>query len=137
MTESWSAISWSAAVRVAVVHFAAESHVDRSIHGPDDFVRTNVNGTFGLLEEARAYWTELGQEEKGRFRFLHVSTDEVYGSLGPKDAPFSETTSVFSQQPVLGDQGGFGPSGPRLSSHLRHARPHHELLEQLWAVPVS
>ena len=54
----------------AIVHFAAESHVDRSIHGPDDFVRTNVNGTFNLLEESRAYWTELGQEEKGRFRFL-------------------------------------------------------------------
>src|SRR3984957_11123826 len=57
----------------AVVHFAAESHVDRSIHGPDDFVRTNVNGTFSLLEEARAYWTELGQEMKARVRFLHVS----------------------------------------------------------------
>ena len=72
----------------AVVHFAAESHVDRSIHGPDDFVRTNVNGTFSLLEETRAYWTELRPEEKGSFRFLHVSTDEVYGSLGPKDAAF-------------------------------------------------
>jgi dTDP-glucose 4,6-dehydratase len=83
----------------AVVHFAAESHVDRSIHGPDDFVRTNVNGTFGLLEEARAYWTELKQEEKGRFRFLHVSTDEVYGSLGPQDAPFSETTSYSPNSP--------------------------------------
>jgi dTDP-glucose 4,6-dehydratase len=83
----------------AVVHFAAESHVDRSIHGPDDFVRTNVNGTFGLLEEARAYWTELEQEEKGRFRFLHISTDEVYGSLGPKDAPFSETTSYSPNSP--------------------------------------
>src|SRR6202142_3187254 len=64
----------------AIVHFAAESHVDRSIHGPDDFVRTNVNGTFGLLEEARAYWPELPAEEKGRFRFLQVSTEEVYGS---------------------------------------------------------
>ncbi len=83
----------------AVVHFAAESHVDRSIHGPDDFVRTNVNGTFGLLEEARAYWTELGEEEKKGFRFLHVSTDEVYGSLGPKDVPFSETTSYSPNSP--------------------------------------
>src|SRR5271155_2697215 len=83
----------------AIVHFAAESHVDRSIHGPDDFVRTNVNGTFSLLEEARAYWTELGQEEKGRFRFLHVSTDEVYGSLGPKDAAFSETTPYSPNSP--------------------------------------
>jgi len=83
----------------AVVHFAAESHVDRSIHGPDDFVRTNVNGTFSLLEEARSYWTELASEEKGQFRFLHVSTDEVYGSLGPKDAPFSETTSYSPNSP--------------------------------------
>jgi len=83
----------------AVVHFAAESHVDRSIHGPDDFVRTNVNGTFSLLEEARAYWAELEQEEKGRFRFLQVSTDEVYGSLGPKDAAFSETTPYSPNSP--------------------------------------
>jgi dTDP-glucose 4,6-dehydratase len=83
----------------AIVHFAAESHVDRSIHGPDDFVRTNVNGTFGLLEEARAYWTELGQEEKATFRFLHISTDEVYGSLGPNDPPFSETTPYAPNSP--------------------------------------
>ena len=83
----------------AVVHFAAESHVDRSIHGPDDFVRTNVNGTFSLLEEARAYWTELAEEEKGKFRFLHVSTDEVYGSLKPDDAPFSETTPYSPNSP--------------------------------------
>ena len=83
----------------AVVHFAAESHVDRSIHRPDDFVRTNVNGTFGLLEEARAYWTELGVEERGSFRFLHVSTDEVYGSLGPKDAAFSESTPYSPNSP--------------------------------------
>jgi dTDP-glucose 4,6-dehydratase len=83
----------------AIVHFAAESHVDRSIHGPDDFVRTNVNGTFSLLEEARAYWTELTAEEKGKFRFLHVSTDEVYGSLGPKDAAFSETTPYSPNSP--------------------------------------
>jgi dTDP-glucose 4,6-dehydratase len=83
----------------AVVHFAAESHVDRSIHGPDDFVRTNVNGTFTLLEEARAYWTELRQKEREIFSFLHVSTDEVYGSLGPKDAPFSETTPYSPNSP--------------------------------------
>jgi dTDP-glucose 4,6-dehydratase len=83
----------------AIVHFAAESHVDRSIHGPDDFVRTNVNGTFSLLEEARAYWAELAQEEKAWFRFLHVSTDEVYGSLGPKDAAFSETTPYSPNSP--------------------------------------
>src|ERR1700689_4783448 len=83
----------------AIVHFAAESHVDRSIHGPDDFVRTNVNGTFSLLEEARAYWTGLGEEERAAFRFLHVSTDEVYGSLGANDAAFSETTAYSPNSP--------------------------------------
>jgi dTDP-glucose 4,6-dehydratase len=74
----------------ALVHFAAESHVDRSIHGPAAFVRTNVEGTFTLLEQARAYWGTLGGIERERFRFHHVSTDEVYGSLGPQDAPFTE-----------------------------------------------
>jgi dTDP-glucose 4,6-dehydratase len=83
----------------AIVHFAAESHVDRSIHAPDDFVRTNVNGTFALLEEARAYWMEMNREEKGSFRFLHVSTDEVYGSLGPNDPPFEETTPYAPNSP--------------------------------------
>jgi dTDP-glucose 4,6-dehydratase len=83
----------------AIVHFAAESHVDRSIHGPDDFVLTNVNGTFSLLEEARAYWTELSGDEKAGFRFLHVSTDEVYGSLGPEDPAFSEGTAYSPNSP--------------------------------------
>jgi dTDP-glucose 4,6-dehydratase len=83
----------------AVVHFAAESHVDRSIHGPDDFVRTNVNGTFSLLEEVRAYWTKLSVPDRASFRFLHVSTDEVYGSLGPKDPPFTETTPHSPNSP--------------------------------------
>jgi dTDP-glucose 4,6-dehydratase len=75
----------------AIVHFAAESHVDRSIHGPAAFVETNVNGTFNLLEASRAYWSTLSGQTRDEFRFLHVSTDEVYGSLGPSDAPFSET----------------------------------------------
>jgi dTDP-glucose 4,6-dehydratase len=70
----------------AVVNFAAESHVDRSIHGPEDFIQTNVVGTFRLLEAVRAYWSELPADAKADFRFLHVSTDEVYGSLA-KDAP--------------------------------------------------
>jgi dTDP-glucose 4,6-dehydratase len=74
----------------AIIHFAAESHVDRSIHGPADFIETNVNGTFTLLESARAYWPGLPKPEKDAFRFLHVSTDEVYGSLRPDDRPFSE-----------------------------------------------
>ncbi|MEP6645377.1 MAG: dTDP-glucose 4,6-dehydratase [Acidobacteriaceae bacterium] len=83
----------------AIVHFAAESHVDRSIHGPDDFVHTNVNGTFSLLEEARAYWAALPDEERSAFRFLHVSTDEVYGSLSPDDPAFSETTAYAPNSP--------------------------------------
>ena len=83
----------------AIVHFAAESHVDRSIHGPDDFVRTNVNGTFCLLEESRAYWDGLPETERKSFRFLHVSTDEVYGSLSPDDPPFSETTPYAPNSP--------------------------------------
>lgn len=83
----------------AVVHFAAESHVDRSIRSPDDFIHTNVNGTFSLLEETRAYWRDLPEGQKQRFRFLHVSTDEVYGSLGPGDPPFSETTAYAPNSP--------------------------------------
>jgi dTDP-glucose 4,6-dehydratase len=83
----------------AIVHFAAESHVDRSILGPHDFIRTNVDGTFALLEEVRAYWTSLNGDESKRFRFLHVSTDEVYGSLGPHDPPFSETTAYAPNSP--------------------------------------
>ena len=75
----------------AIIHFAAESHVDRSIHGPGEFMRTNVEGTFTLLEAARAYWGGLAGEARAAFRFHHVSTDEVYGSLGPADAPFTET----------------------------------------------
>ncbi len=83
----------------AVVHFAAESHVDRSIRGPDDFIRTNVNGTFALLEEARAYWTEQAETDKNKFRFLQVSTDEVYGSLAPQDRAFCETTPYQPNSP--------------------------------------
>ena len=85
----------------AIVHFAAESHVDRSIHGPDDFVRTNIDGTFACWKKLRAYWTALAEPERKAFRFLHVSTDEVYGSLGPDDPPFSETTAVRAEQSVL------------------------------------
>src|SRR6202165_6400467 len=77
----------------AMVHFAAESHVDRSIHGPDDFIRTNVFGTFCLLEEGRGYWAELAEADPRSFRLLHVSTAEGYGALGPNDPPFCETTA--------------------------------------------
>ncbi len=83
----------------AVLHFAAESHVDRSILGPGDFVRTNVNGTFTLLEATQRYWSGLDEAAKQAFRFLHVSTDEVYGSLGPGDAQFSETTPYQPNSP--------------------------------------
>ena len=75
----------------AIVHFAAESHVDRSIHGPDAFIKTNVEGTFKLLESARAHWTGLDAEAKAAFRFHHVSTDEVYGSLSADAPAFTET----------------------------------------------
>jgi dTDP-glucose 4,6-dehydratase len=83
----------------AIVHFAAETHVDRSIHGPAAFIQTNVNGTFTLLEAARAYWGKLADAERAAFRFLHVSTDEVYGSLGPSDPPFSETNPFEPNSP--------------------------------------
>lgn len=83
----------------AIVHFAAESHVDRSIHGPAAFIQTNVNGTFSLLEAVRAYWQNLEESKKAAFRFLHVSTDEVYGSLEENDAPFTETTAYAPNSP--------------------------------------
>jgi dTDP-glucose 4,6-dehydratase len=83
----------------AVLNFAAESHVDRSIHGPDAFIQTNVVGTFNLLEEVRAYWQALPVDEQAQFRFLHVSTDEVYGSLGPNDPAFKETNTYQPNSP--------------------------------------
>lgn len=82
-----------------IVHFAAESHVDRSILGPAEFIRTNIEGTFHLLEAARAYCKELAGEERREFRFLHVSTDEVYGSLGPADHAFTEATAYAPNSP--------------------------------------
>jgi dTDP-glucose 4,6-dehydratase len=83
----------------AILHFAAESHVDRSIYGPGDFIRTNVDGTFSLLEAARAYSATLSETERSNFRFLHVSTDEVFGSLGANDPQFSETTAYAPNSP--------------------------------------
>jgi dTDP-glucose 4,6-dehydratase len=90
----------------AVVHFAAESHVDRSIRGPDDFIRTNLHGTFCLLEEVRNYYQELDEEDRNKFRLLHVSTDEVYGSLGPSEPPFSETTAYSPNSPYSASKAG-------------------------------
>ena len=83
----------------AIVNFAAESHVDRSIHGPEDFIQTNVVGTFHLLEAVRAYWTNLIDEDRQAFRFLHVSTDEVYGSLDKDEPAFTETHSYAPNSP--------------------------------------
>src|SRR5450631_216249 len=100
----------------AVVHFAAESHVDRSIVGPAAFVRTNVVGTFELLEAARSYWQGLEPARRDGFRFLHVSTDEVYGSLGPEDPPFSETTPYAPNSPYAASKAA--------SDHLVRAYHH-------------
>ncbi len=100
----------------AIVHFAAESHVDRSIHGPGEFVQTNIVGTFSLLEEARAYWGALTGADKNHFRFLHVSTDEVYGSLGSTDPAFSETTAYAPNSPYAASKAA--------SDHLVRAYHH-------------
>src|SRR6185312_5597705 len=100
----------------AVVHFAAESHVDRSIVSPSEFIRTNVQGTFVLLEEVRKYWTSLDLASRARFRFLHVSTDEVYGSLDPADAAFSETTAYAPNSPYAASKAA--------SDHLARAYHH-------------
>lgn len=83
----------------AIIHFAAESHVDRSILGPGDFIRTNIEGTFQLLEATRSYWNELCAEKRTEFRFLHVSTDEVFGSLSATDPAFTETTPYAPNSP--------------------------------------
>jgi len=83
----------------AILNFAAESHVDRSIHGPGEFIQTNIVGTFRLLETTRAYWDGLGEHDRAAFRFLHVSTDEVYGTLEANDAAFSETTAYAPNSP--------------------------------------
>ena len=100
----------------ALVHFAAESHVDRSIDGPAEFVRTNVVGTFSLLEEARSYFEKLEDGERSAFRFLHVSTDEVYGSLGPADPAFTEEAAYAPNSPYSASKAG--------SDHLVRAYHH-------------
>ncbi len=106
----------------AIVHFAAESHVDRSIASPGAFIRTNVQGTFVLLEQAKAYWSELSDTDRRAFRFLHVSTDEVYGSLGPHDPAFSETTAYAPNSPYAASKAA--------SDHLARAYCH------TWGLPV-
>jgi dTDP-glucose 4,6-dehydratase len=100
----------------AIVHFAAESHVDRSIEGPSEFIQTNVVGTFSLLEEARAWWGSLGAAEKEKFRFLHVSTDEVYGSLEAADPAFTERHPYAPNSPYAASKAA--------SDHLARAYHH-------------
>ena len=100
----------------AIVHFAAESHVDRSIASPGAFIRTNVQGTFVLLEQAKLYWAGLSQADRAAFRFLHVSTDEVYGSLGAGDPAFSETTAYAPNSPYAASKAA--------SDHLARAYHH-------------
>lgn len=100
----------------AVLNFAAESHVDRSIDGPEAFVQTNVVGTLRLLQTARAYWSKLAPEKKSAFRFLHVSTDEVYGSLRPQDPAFTEETPFAPNSPYAASKAG--------SDHLVRAFHH-------------
>ena len=90
----------------AVVHFAAESHVDRSIQEPDEFVRTNVQGTLNLLEKSRRFWAELDESRRAQFRFLHVSTDEVYGSLRPSDPAFTESSPYAPNSPYAASKAG-------------------------------
>jgi dTDP-glucose 4,6-dehydratase len=107
----------------AIVHFAAESHVDRSIRGPDDFIRTNVDGTFALLEETRAYCEGLSERAKQDFRFLHVSTDEVYGSLAAEDPAFSERTPYAPNSPYAASKAA--------SDHLVRAYHHTYALPTL------
>jgi dTDP-glucose 4,6-dehydratase len=106
----------------AVMHLAAESHVDRSIDGPAQFITTNLVGTFTLLEAARAHWSRLPGAKKDAFRFHHISTDEVFGSLGPEDPPFTETTPYAPNSPYSASKAG--------SDHLVRA------WGETWGLPV-
>lgn len=106
----------------AIIHFAAESHVDRSIASPGAFIRTNVQGTFVLLDQTLSYWSKLSEAEQSAFRFLQVSTDEVYGSLGPDDPAFSEATPYSPNSPYAASKAA--------SDHL--ARAYHHT----WGLPV-
>lgn len=106
----------------AIVNFAAESHVDRSIHGPEDFIQTNIVGTFHLLEAVRAYWGNLQGDAKQNFRFLHVSTDEVYGSLAKDEPAFSETHRYEPNSPYSASKAA--------SDHL--VRAYHHTMAYLY-----
>ena len=121
----------------AVMHLAAESHVDRSIDSPDAFLETNLVGTGRLLQAALGYWTELEAEKRQAFRFLHVSTDEVYGDLGEADPPFRETTPYAPSSPYAATKAGSDHLVRAWSRTYRAAGAGDELLEQLRSVSVS
>ena len=116
-----------------VMNLAAESHVDRSIDGPSEFIQTNVVGTFTLLQEALRHWRGLDRVAQTNFRFHHISTDEVYGTLGPEGL-FSEFHRLRPQLAVLRLQGLIGPFGARLARNLWVADHRYQLLEQLWSL---
>ena len=120
----------------AVMHLAAESHVDRSIDGPGEFIQTNVVGTFTLLQAALGYWRALPAAKQDAFRFHHISTDEVFGSLGDEGL-FCETTAYDPRSPYSASKAGVRSSGARLAPHLRPAGRRHQLLEQLRPVSFS
>ena len=136
-TPSWSASLLRKHRPAAVINFAAESHVDRSIDGPADFVSTNIVGTFRLLEAAAPIASSLGAADQAAFRFLHVSTDEVYGSLRPTSRPSPRRAAMQPNCPYSATKAGVRPSGAGLAPHLRPADADHQLLEQLRPVPVS
>ncbi len=119
-----------------VMNLAAESHVDRSIDGPAEFIQTNIVGTFTLLQEALRHWRGLDRGEQDRFRFLHVSTDEVYGSLGPT-RPFHRDHALRAKLALLRVEGVLRSSGAGLAGNLRPADHRHQLLEQLRALSFS
>ena len=121
----------------AVMHLAAESHVDRSIDGPEAFVETNTVGTLRLLEAARAYWAGLDKASQARFRFHHISTDEVFGALVARRPALLRDHSLRSALTLFGQQGCGRSSRPRLGSHLRPAGPGDQLHQQLRPLPFS
>jgi dTDP-glucose 4,6-dehydratase len=111
-----------------ILNFAAESHVDRSINGPEAFIQTNIMGTFRLLEAVRGYWGSLPADAKQAFRFLHVSTDEVYGSLAKDDPAFNESNKYEPNSPYSASKAA--------SDHLRAAGVNHQLQQQLRALSL-
>ena len=114
----------------AVFHLAAESHVDRSIDDPSEFIDTNVRGTFVMLQTALGFWNQLNQEHQARFRFIQVSTDEVYGSLA-SERLLHRRVSLSTEFPIFGEQGGRRSPCSSLAYDLWTSYHHFQLLEQL------